>query len=96
MLGIFRVHGLALIRRFLLAERDPSDLPGLSRSLPPCLPKFVARMQRCRCAFARADKHPLTKSEQDAILAQIRAAGDFWHERMIVLAETVRCGSADG
>ena len=36
VLGIFRVHGLALIRRFLLAERD-------LRTFPPCLPKFVAR-----------------------------------------------------
>jgi hypothetical protein len=36
VLGIFRVHGLALIRRFLLAERDLltfPDLPALSAQI---------------------------------------------------------------
>jgi hypothetical protein len=36
VLGIFRVHGLALIRRFLLAERDLMtfpDLPALSAQI---------------------------------------------------------------
>ncbi len=50
VLGIFRVHGLALIRRFLLAERDLPALPALSA-------QFVSRMHRCRCAFAPCE-HP--------------------------------------
>jgi hypothetical protein len=61
VLGIFRVHGLALIRRFLLAERD-------LRTFPPCLPKFVARMQRCRCAFALRGSGELGRLQRGASL----------------------------
>jgi hypothetical protein len=64
VLGIFRVHGLALIRRFLLAERDLLTFPDL----PPCLPKFVARMQRCRCAFARCGSGELGRLQRGASL----------------------------
>jgi hypothetical protein len=77
VLGIFRVHGLALIRRFLLAERHVltfPDFPGLSRSLPPCLPKFVARMQRItepRGQLARwnGGRKPSTCASFDARIA---------------------------
>ena len=60
MLGIFRVHGLALIRRFLLAERDLLTFPvppapsaqirgahaALQVRLRPCGSGELGRLQR--------------------------------------------------
>jgi hypothetical protein len=45
MLGIFRVHGLALIRRFLLAKQDLLTVLAIP-ALSALSDQFAARMQR--------------------------------------------------
>ena len=48
MLGIFRVHGLALIRKFLLAERDLLTFPDF-----PGPPALSAQIRGSGCSPAQ-------------------------------------------
>jgi hypothetical protein len=67
VLGIFRVHGLALIRRFLLAERDLltfPDLPALSAQIRGAHAALQVALSRPRFLLVKRARRPSAQTSK--------------------------------